>query len=124
MVWKGVIIKESLEDRGILNLVKTVRKRKDTLTGEEEKGIIHLHYFELDDRRKDGFIATAKRSLKRGWYIHICKAGVMVVIFRGRSFEFKKAQKEIISLAREHGKHMGILEGQMDFEEMIDDPWG
>lgn len=123
MVWKGVIIEESLEDRGILNLVKTVRKRKDTLTGEEEKGIIHLHYFELDDRRKAGFVATAKRLLRRGWYIHICKAGTMVVIFRGRSFEFTKRQKEIISLAREHGKHMGILEEQMDFENMVDDPW-
>jgi hypothetical protein len=124
MVWKGVIIEESLEDRGILNLVRVVRKRKDILEGEEEKGIMHLHYFELDDRRKAGFVATAKHSLKRGWYIHICKGGVMVVIFRGRSFEFTRRQKEVISLAREHGKHMGILEGQMDFEDMIDKPWG
>ena len=123
MAWKGVVIEESLEDRGLLKMVKVVRSEEATLEGEEGKGMMHLQYFELDEANTDKFISMARKAVKHGWYIHICRGGTMVVVFKGKAFEFTKAQEDAIQRAEDYGASIGILRGQMGFRKMIDNPW-
>lgn len=123
MVWKGVIIEESLEDKSLFDVVNMISSREETLNEEEERGTMHLRSFELEDDKKEEFVRKAEEMIKDKWYIHICKDGVMVVIFKGKSFEFTRDQKDVIEKAREYGKSIGILEAQMTFENLIDDPY-
>lgn len=109
MVWKGVVIEESLEDKTILNSVKTVGTRKSTLENEDEKGILHFHNIQLDDTKKDEFVQRASSSIKQGWYIHIVKDNVMTIIFKEKYFTFNKTQKDKIENAKKYGVSIGIL---------------
>ena len=101
MVWKGVIIEESLEDKTILNAVKIVDIRESTLENEDKKGILHFHNIQLDDKEKDEFVRRAVSAIKQGWYIHICKDNIMTIIFKGKyfSFTFNKAEIELLMKA-------------------------
>ena len=120
MVWKGVIIEESREDKRLLDMIKVVSSREETLQHEEERGLMKLLCFELEDEKKEEFIYKAKEMIKQAWWIHICREGTMVVIFKGKSFEFTKDEKDKIEEAREYAKSIGIL--QTGFEKLIDNP--
>jgi len=123
MVWKGVIIEESLEDNGLLKLVQIVKTIKSSLESEKERGILHFHNIEVDDSKKEEFIKKAKISIKQGWYLHICKDKNMVIVFKGKSFDLTKGQKDKFTEAENYGLSIGILEEQLQIEELIDNPW-
>jgi len=123
MVWKGVIIEESLEDKSLLKLARIVGTSSSTLEAEEEKGSLHFHKIEVDDAKKAEFVDKAKRSIKNSWYIHICRGETMVVIFKGKSFEFSSGQKDKLEQARSYGLSIGILEEQLPTERLIEDPY-
>jgi len=120
MVWKGVIIEESLEDKSLLNLVKVIQTEKVQLEGENR--FVTFHKIELDDNNKKEFIERAIKSIKQGFYLHICDKGVMYVVFKDHMFKFSKDYPEL-EVARQYGKSIGILEEQMPFEKLIDNPW-
>ena len=92
-MWKGVIIKESLENKDLLKLVKIVSTKRSSL--ETEEGILNFHSIDIEDRKKNEFVENAKKCIKNSWYIHICKAGRMIVIFKGKSFEFTKGDDKL-----------------------------
>jgi len=123
MVWKGVIIEESLEDKGLLEMARIVKTDTSTLEAEEEKGSLHFHKIEVDDAAKNEFVDKAKRSIKNSWYIHICRNETMVVIFKDKSFEFTKKQNDRLEQARSYGLSIGILKEQLPTERLITDPY-
>lgn len=120
MVWKGVILEESLEDKSLLKLVKIVKTSVSKLSGEDR--IMTFHNIEVEDSKKDEFIQKAIKSIKQSFYLHIVKEKVMYVIFKNHMFKFSKGYPEL-ETAKEYGKSIGILEEQMDFEDLIDNPW-
>ena len=120
MVWKGVILDESLEDKSLLGLVRICKTEKEQLEGENR--FMTFHKFELADENKDKFLEKAIKAIKNGFYLHLCNKGVMYVIFREHMFKFSKGYPEL-DCARKYGKSIGILEEQMPFENLIDNPW-
>ena len=120
MVWKGVIIEESLDDKFLLKLVKIVETRKETLESEEEKGFLHFHNIEVSDDKEKEFVKKAKSCIKQGWYLHICKDKKMVIVFKGKSFDVAKGQKDKFAKAKKYGVSIGILEEQLEIEGLID----
>lgn len=123
MVWKGVIIEESLEDKSLLDGVVQVGYEESFLEEEEDKGTMHFQHFEISDEKKDWFVNEAKRCLKHGWYIHVCKGGTMVVVFKEKSFEFGSSQKDVMEEARSYGLSVGVIREQMPFEELLKNPF-
>ncbi len=124
MVWKGVVIEESLTDKSILEIVKIMKTRKATLEGESERGNLTFLYIELEDERKDDFVRKAVSSMKDRFYIHVCKGAEMVVIYRNRNFEFSADETDKINEARDYGLSIGILEEQLPSEHLIKNPYG
>ncbi len=120
MVWKGVIIEESLEDKSLLGMVKIVDTEVDKL--EEENRIMTFYKIEVTDEFKDKFIQRAIKSVKEGFYLHLVKDKVMYVIFKDKMFKFSKGYPEL-ETARNYGKSVGIPEKQMPFEHLIDHPF-
>ncbi len=123
MTWQGVIIEESLEDKTLLDMTRIVGTRETFLEEEENKGIMHLHSIEIENYAKELFVERAKSSIRQGWYIHICKNSTMVVIFRGKSFEFSEGQKEKIEEAQKYGESVGIHPAQLPSENLIRNPF-
>lgn len=120
MVWKGVILEESLEDSSLLKLVKIKQTENEQLEGESRT--MTFHKFELSDNNKALFIEKAMKSIRQEFYIHIVKKGVMYVIFKGKMFKFSKGYPELES-ARRYGVSVGISPEQMPFEHLINHPW-
>ncbi len=124
MVWKGVIIEESLEDKDLLDMVKIVATKKTMLEKEHEKGVLNFHRIELDDNQKDEVIARSKSAIKNGWYLHVCKNGKMAVVFKSKHFEFSEKGKETMNEARKYGLSVGIIKDQLTFENLIKNTYG
>ena len=124
MVWKGVIIEESLFDKSILNIVKIVKTRKTTLEKESERGTLTFLYFELNDKRKDEFVNKALLVIKDRFYLHLCRDERMVVVYKNKEFDFSSNELNKLNQARDYGLSVGILREQMLFEELIKNPYG
>ncbi len=122
-MWRGVIIEESLEDKSLLNLAKIVETKKSTLEGEAEAGTLTFHKVEVDDGKKDLFLKDARSFIKDKFYLHICKGGLMIVVYKNKMFEFSKNEAGKINEARDYGAAHGILREQLEFGVLIDDPW-
>lgn len=122
-MWKGVIIDESLDDTSLLDMVTEVGYLESLLEGEDEKGVMHFRQFEISDDKKDIFVNTAKKSIKQGWYIHICRDGTMIIIFKDRVFEFTESEKDKIKSAKDYGISMDILPEQLEIENLIRNPF-
>ena len=120
MVWKGVILGESLEDKSLLKIVRIVKIDVERLEGEDR--VMTFHRVEVDDNIKDKFIENAIKSIKQGFYLHIVKNKLMYVVFKDKMFKFSKGYPEL-EMARKHGLSIGIPEEQMPFEHLIDFPW-
>lgn len=121
MTWKGVIIEESLDDTSLMNLVRILKTEKTFLENENEKGLLHFHCVEVE--QKSEFVEKAKKSIKQGWYMHICKDDTMIVIFRNKTFEFSEHEKEKIADAKSYGISIGILPEQLEIENLIRHPF-
>ena len=122
-MWRGVIIEESLEDKSILKFVKIAETNKSTLENEAESGTLIFHKIEVSDAKKQEFLNNACVSIKDKFYLHICKGGIMVVVYRNKVFEFSRNDAGKINEARNYGAACGILREQMEFEALIDEPW-
>ncbi len=121
MSWKGVIIEESLENKDLLKMVKIVNTKKSSL--ETEEGILSFHRIEVNVSKKDEFVSKAKSAIKNVWYMHICKSGKMIVIFKNKSFEFTKDDGNL-EKARQYGLSIGIIRKRLGFEKLIENPYG
>jgi len=120
MVWQGVLLEESLEDKSIMNLISIKGTNVSKL--EKENRIMTFHKVEVEDANKDKYLIMAMHSLKPAFYTHLCKDGEMYVVFRGAMFNFRKLNPEL-NRAREYGKLIGIIPEQMPFEHLIDHPY-
>ena len=122
MVWKGVIIEESLEDKTLLDMVNIVGTREATLKQEEERGVMHLHLFEVEDAKRTDFVEKAKSAIKQSWYIHIAKDETIVVIFKNKSFEFSVDEEDKVQEAKDYAMSIGINAAQIGFTKLARDP--
>ncbi len=122
-MWKGVIIKESLNDKSLLSLVSIIDSKETTLEKENERGILTFYSVEIDDSNFNEFIEIAQKSIKNAFYIHICQNNEMVVIFNNKVFKFSADNLGKLNEAREYGISVGILKEQMPFERLIENPF-
>jgi hypothetical protein len=123
MVWKGIIIEESLDNKSILKLIKIIKASKATLENENGRGFLTFDYFELSNNNKEEFLRLAVSSIKDKFYLHICSDGEMIVIYKNKIFEFSSKTIKKLNQARDYGLSVGILKEQMPFENLINNPW-
>ncbi len=110
MTWKGVILKESLEDTSLLDLAEVIDAKDNKIK------------IEVKENKKDEFVQKAIKSIKAKFYIHLVKDKVMYVMFKDHMFKFSEGYPEL-ETAREFGKELGIPQEQMPFERLLESPW-
>lgn len=119
-MWQGVVLEESLEDKSLLDMAKIVGTNVSKL--EKENRTMTFDKVEVPDFLKEKYIEKAKEVIKPSFYTHLCKDGVMTVVFKGKIFTFKTNDPELVA-ARKYGKSMGIIPEQMPFEHLVDNPF-
>jgi len=118
--WRGVVIEESLNEKSLLKKVRIIATKISKL--EKENRIMTFHKIEIPDAEKQEYIENVKKLIKNSFYMHLCKGGEMIVVFKDKVFTFKKSDPELLK-AREYGKSVGIIAEQMPFEHLVDNPF-
>lgn len=116
MNYRGVIIKESLEDKSILKGVKILSKK---IANPGERVGWHMLKVEIPAKEILDFTTRLTKALKRyePWYAHFYhedpELDRMIVVFADKKFLTSKDNPE---RAVKYGLEIGILREQLDFK--------
>ena len=110
MEYKGCIVEESLDDNRVLNNLKVVKIR----ITDEEKPEDRWHIY--DSLLSEDKIDDLHKHLRQGWYMHFWGNGKIIILFKGKKFEFDLDDKESWKPALDYGLSINIPEEQLDFE--------
>ena len=105
-MYKGVVIKESLKNPGILSKFK-IFKTETTGSGW------HILWVETDD---DGLTAIKDNIIDNKWYAHFAEGKTSLVVFKDKIFKMNADDRTTWKAAKDHGRLIGIPEEQLDFE--------
>lgn len=105
----GTIIEESLKDNRILNDIKITGFR----ISNDEKPQDRWHLYTVQVSTNE--IKKLSQQIKPKWYMHFWKDRDIIVVFKGKVFEFNYDNKESWKEAVQHGLSLGIPKEQLDF---------
>ena len=106
-MYKGVVIKESLKNPGILSKFKTFK------TETTENSEWHILWIETDE---DGLTAIQDNITDNKWYANFAAGKTGLVIFKDKIFKMDTGDRKTWDAAINYGKSIGISEKQLDFE--------
>src|SRR3989344_4705546 len=120
MIYQGVIIKESLENKNVLRNVKIVKTKVEKVTDKHKTPWIKkwtLHNVEISEEYAEKIVEEISKSLdsKHNWYADFKDGKTHFIIFRNKIFKIKRTSKEQYDKAKEYGISLGIPEYQVDF---------
>jgi len=104
--YKGTIVEESLEDKGVLDAVKVI-----SVDISENLGW-HLCAVEVSEE----YFGWLSRALKPGrWFINLWSEEEAVTIFKDKTFRFKQGDKKGWASVLKYAKSLGISERKLAF---------
>jgi hypothetical protein len=119
-MFKGLLLKESLQDDRILDLVRIT----GTETWEVQNAAAYQPStwtaisFETDDDQADTFAEQLSGVLQaRGWYVSGATDTQMIVVFPGKVFRYPIGDAAQRTAAQQFGRTVGIPESQLDWGE-------
>lgn len=123
VMWRGVIIKESLQDKSLLDEVKVVGTRETDLESERERGVFHFMNVEVEDNKINNVLEKLRKSLKPSWYAHLVKGNVMHVAFSRQILTATRDNQEEFGTIRKFAISRGIHPDQLPLEHLLDHPF-
>lgn len=124
--YKGVIIEESLGDKGVLKKVRIASTKIEKVTDEHQTPWLSqwtLHTVEVPENEAQAIAEEISRSLDyshdSSWYADYKNDIHHYIIFRDKIFCIDRKSKEQYDEARHYGISLGIPEYQVDFHPDI-----
>ncbi len=122
--FEGVIIEESLENKGILKKVKITKTKTEIVTKDHKTPWIKqwtLHTIDIPEKKADGIAEALSESLdsKHPWYVDFKNKAFHYIIFRDKVFKIDRSKKEQYDKAVRYGISLGIPDYQLDFSPAI-----
>lgn len=119
MKFTGLLLKESLKDIDILDIVLITRTETWHVdnAAEFQPKIWTAIYFEGNGDQADVVSEKLSQSLKPRWYINISIQNDAYVIFPNKVFKYTKGDIQKRAEAIKYGKSLGIPESQLDWEK-------
>ncbi len=117
---KGLLLKESLTDPGVLNRLCLTRTEiwNVAQTAADQPDRWTAISFEVDDAEADALIEELGHSLKSpGWYIDARQGDQVIVIFPGRVFRYSRGDQAGKAEAQAYARAIGIQGSQIDWGE-------
>jgi len=119
MKFKGLLLKESLQDLEVLKLIKIIKQEKWDIPKERlanfQPKIWTAITFEGDIKDIKKISKKLSEAIKSKWYLNIGTPDKEIVIFHNKIFEHKKENKKEKEKVKKYGKSIGIPECQMDY---------
>lgn len=110
--YKGVVIRESLVDPSVLDMVAVLSIRTEA-NQDNPAGTWHCYTVQVSLEEIEKLQSSLKR--KGGWYMHFWKNRDMIVVFRDKLFRIDYEDKSTWKDAVEYGRSVGIPDEQLDF---------
>jgi hypothetical protein len=125
MNYKGVIIKESLEDKGVLEDVHILETKVEEATEDYKTPWVKqwtLHTVEISEDRIGEIANKISRSLdhEHSWYADFKNKETHYIIFRDKVFKIDCSSKEQYDEANAYGVSLGIPEEQLDYSPEVE----
>lgn len=124
MDYKGVIIEESLENKGILKDVKVLETKVEEATEEHKTPWVKqwtLHTVEIPENQAENIAGKISKALdsEHNWYADFKNDTHHYIIFRDKVFFVDRRSKEQYDEAKKYGISLGIPEYQVDFHPEV-----
>ncbi len=121
MNYQGVIIEESLENIGVLQLVKILKTKIDPVTEKHKSPWIKqwtLHTVEVSEEQAEKVAKKISESLdqEHNWYADFKNSATAFIIFRNKIFRVNRHSQKQYDEAKQYGISLGIPEYQVDFK--------
>lgn len=120
----GVIIKESLEDKSVLQKIKIIDTKVEKVTEGHKTPWIKrwtLHTVEIPRNQASKIAKELSKSLdsKHNWYADFKDEKIHFIIFKNKVFKIDRTSKEQYDKATKYGISVGIPGYQVDFSPNI-----
>ena len=116
----GLLLKESLTDMTVLELVQITRTETWQVSNAAayQPAIWNAIYFEAEDSQADVFAGRFSEALKpQGWYLNASTAMDVYVVFPGKVFKYPRGDTLQREAAKRYGLSIGIPASQLDWSE-------
>lgn len=122
--FKGVIIKESLENKDILKHLKILKTKVEKVIQKHKTPWIKqwtLYTVEISENQADAMAKKLSRALdsKHNWYADFKNDKIHYIIFYNHVFKIDRTNKKQYNKAKEYGISLGIPKYQVDFHPDI-----
>lgn len=124
MIFKGVIIEESLKDKSVLKDVRITSKKIEQITPEHKTPWVKqwtLDTVEIPESKAKEIADRLSKSLdsKHNWYADFKNDTHHYIIFKNKVFYIDRSSKEQYDKATAYGLTLGIPDYQLDFSPHI-----
>lgn len=119
-MFKGLLIKESLRDRAVLDRLTITKEESWDIENpaEGQSPVWHVAWFEILDDQIDAMTKNLSASLADGkWFLEISNDEQMIVVFPGKIFSYQKGDAAARQEAVGYGRTLGIPVQQLDWKE-------
>ena len=114
MRFQGLLIKESLKDKGVLDAIHIIKVE----TWEaNDPAIWTAIYFDGDADQADSVAEKLSQALYPGWYCNIATGRDSFVVFSAKVFKYPRGDERGRSKAQEYGRLSGLPEDQLEWGE-------
>ena len=123
--YKGVIIKESLENKGVLKKVKIISTKVERVTGKHKTPWVPqwtLHTVEIpaDNAARIAEELSTSLDSRHPWYADFKTDTRHYIIFRNKIFFVDRRSKEQYDEASRYGISLGIPKYQVNFHPEVE----
>ncbi len=118
-MYKGTVIKESLQDQSVLKNLTTSNERVAFIDNPapDQPPTWTLYNFSVEDSDAESTAKILAEALKEGtWYIDMNDGNKSYVIFSNRVFAYEKENTEAREEAKKYGRMLGIPESQLNWK--------
>ncbi len=122
--YKGVIIKESLENQEILRKLKVIDTKIETVTEKHKTPWIQqwtMYTVEIPENEIENIAEELTKSLdsKHDWYADFKNNSTHYIIFYKKIFKVNRRKKEEYANISKYGISLGIPDYQVDFSNLV-----
>lgn len=128
MPYKGIIIKESLENGDVLKDVKILTTKVEQVTQKHKTPWLKqwtLHTIEIPEQEVDRVTNKISKSIdaqhEGSWYADFKNDQFHYIIFKNKAFKVDRSNKHNYDQVVQHGLSIGIPKHQLDFSPDIKD---
>lgn len=125
--YTGVIIEESLKQTDVLEKVRILSTKVETVTKEHSTPHLKqwtLHSIEVEENNAEQVANELSKSIRGGaihdtWYADYKNETTHFIIFPNKVFKVDRRSKEEYDKAKEYGISLGIPPHQVDFHPEV-----